>query len=471
MAIALAGMCSFAFTWTAGGAGAGQNGGDTPLPPGWELCVLEGVSAPATQANVADLDEWQAAEGGSTNNTAAYNPFNTRRTTDASGAPLPAQLPANGFASFATWTAGCAATVATMLQPNMWSITAALRSGNVAPPGAFLAVVDQSAWCAASADGAPCYLNTIVGTAGDLPPLPANSAALDVYGNVKSDLHSYQVAVAAVTADQGVVVTRYQQLAASESLLSAAQKQLDTASSALQRFAIDEFVSSGLYTTAPLTSSGDSAKPFGPLSANGVVVQQYLAVAAANLVSRVRSAEAAVKDSSSRRDDSNKGVTQAESTLASDDAAERRSLTQMVADVATLEAAGACTTVVITAPTPTTSVPTGPANSAATTVPTTTVPSTTEPTTTVPSTTVPTTTVPSTTVPTTTVPSTTVPTTTVPSTTVPTTTVPTTTTTTTTTTPTATPGTPSTATPQSSTPAGVATLQGCLATFAPSGSS
>ncbi len=51
--------------------------GDTALPAGWELCVLQGVAAPATQANVDDLDVWQAAEGGSTNNSAAYNPFNT----------------------------------------------------------------------------------------------------------------------------------------------------------------------------------------------------------------------------------------------------------------------------------------------------------------------------------------------------------------------------------------------------------
>ena len=63
----------------------------TPLPPGWELCVLAGVGAPATRANVANLDEWQAAEGGSTNNTAAYNPFNTARTTDAEGAPCPSR--------------------------------------------------------------------------------------------------------------------------------------------------------------------------------------------------------------------------------------------------------------------------------------------------------------------------------------------------------------------------------------------
>ena len=63
--------------------------GDTALPAGWELCVLQGVTAPATPANVDDLDEWQAAEGGSTNNSAAYNPFNTLRTTDVNNAAHP----------------------------------------------------------------------------------------------------------------------------------------------------------------------------------------------------------------------------------------------------------------------------------------------------------------------------------------------------------------------------------------------
>ena len=47
----------------------------TLLPSGWELCVLQGVGAAGTADNVANLDEWQVAEGGSTNNTAAYNPF------------------------------------------------------------------------------------------------------------------------------------------------------------------------------------------------------------------------------------------------------------------------------------------------------------------------------------------------------------------------------------------------------------
>ncbi len=146
----------------AGTAGAVAAVG-TPLPPGWELCVLAGVAAPATRANVADLDEWQVAEGGSTNNAAAYNPFNTRRTTDAQGAPLPVASMVGGFPAFPDWLTGCSATVATLLQPNMAVITAALQAGNVAPPGQFLVDVDGSAWCAPSAAGQPCYETAIRG--------------------------------------------------------------------------------------------------------------------------------------------------------------------------------------------------------------------------------------------------------------------------------------------------------------------
>ena len=227
LALATAGLSGCAFTWTDGWAAAAIRGSsDTPLPPGWELCVLQGVNAPATAANVADLDKWQAAEGGSTNNTAAYNPFNTRRMTDASGAPIPGVVSANGFPAFATWPAGCTATVVTLFQPNMWSITSALRAGTIAPAGAFLAVVDQSAWCAPSADGVPCYANAVLGVAGSLPDLLSHSSALDVYGNVKTDLHAYQQAVATVVADQGVMATRSEQLAAVESQVSAAQGRI-----------------------------------------------------------------------------------------------------------------------------------------------------------------------------------------------------------------------------------------------------
>ena len=471
LALATAGLCGSALTWTDGTGAAAQTVGDTPLPPGWELCVLQGVNAPATAANVTDLDEWQAAEGGSTNNTAAYNPFNTRRMTDASGAPIPGVVSANGFPAFASWAAGCTATVTTLFQPNMWPITSALRAGTVAPAGAFLAVVDQSAWCAPSADGVPCYADAVLGVAGTLPDVPFRSSALDVYGNVKSDLHDYQQAVAAVVADQGVMATRSQELAAVESQVSAAQTQADAASRALRQFAIAEYVSSGLYSSASLANLGQAVNPHSPPDADGVVARQYLSITAADLIAREKVASAAVTTLLSRRADAARAVTRAAFILTSDNDAERRSVAKMVADVATMQTAGACTTVAITAPTPTGAAPTGSATTTTTVPSTTTTVSAATPTTapTVPTTLPPTTT--TTTVPGTTgttIPLIVVPTTTVPSTTLPpsttTTTVPATTTTSTTV-----PGAPSTASPQNANPAGVAALQGCVASLAPTG--
>ena len=209
LALATASLGLGAFAWTSGGPASAQGGGFTPLPPGWELCVLQGLGAPATANNVADLDEWQAAEGGSTNNTAAFNPYNTLRTTDNTGAAIPGAVnSANGFPAFPSWAGGCAATVATLFQPNMWVITAALRAGNVSPPAAFLAVVDQSAWCAPSPTGVPCYVNAMEVSPGSLALDVPASSALDVYGNVNTDLQSYQKSITTVTADQSTVAER-----------------------------------------------------------------------------------------------------------------------------------------------------------------------------------------------------------------------------------------------------------------------
>ena len=475
LALATVGLCVNACAWTSGATAAIETSADTPLPPGWELCILAGVTAPVTPANVADLDEWQAAEGGSTNNTAAYNPFNTQRMTDATGAPIPGAVSANGFPAFPTWQAGCDATVATLFQPNMWPITAALRSGDVAPAAAFLAVVDQSSWCAPSANGVPCYVNSVLGAGGSLPALLVSSSALDVYGNVKLDLASYQQSIRAVSSDQSALLLRDQALAVTEAQLSANRSQFDAASSALRGFAINEYVSSGLYSGAPLVYAGSGSELSGSMDSDGVVAQQYLSVAATNLLNRESAAAGLVKDALHQRNDATRAVNEAALTLTLDQTAENRSLTRLIKDVATLEHAGACVTVTLTvatpgsaAATPTPGTPTpAPTTTTTTTVPPTTVPSTTSTTTT----TVPPTTVPSTLpatkttiLPTTTVPPTTTTTTTIPSTTVPSTTVPPTTTTTTT------PTTPSTTTPQTANPAGVAALQGCISALAPSAS-
>ncbi len=318
LALATAGLGTSAFASISGGAGAAQASAFTPLPPGWELCVLEGTGAPATAANVADLDEWQAAEGGSTNNTAAFNPFNTLRMTDVTGTAIPGVGSANGFPAFPTWAAGCSATVATLFQPNMWVITAALRAGNVTPSTAFLAVVDQSSWCAPSPGGVPCYVDAMESTPGSLALAIPASSALDVYGNVQSDLLSYQQSIAAVAADQNTVAVRSLALAAAESNVATAEDHFGSASHALQGFAINEYVSSGLYSSAPLVSTGGSQPltPSTPKSSDGVVAQQYLHVAASNLISQNDAAAEAVKGSEQHRNDAAKAL--GRSALASD---------------------------------------------------------------------------------------------------------------------------------------------------------
>jgi hypothetical protein len=467
LALATVGLGGGALVSTVSGPAAAQSGGNTPLPPGWELCVLEGVAAPATAANIADLDEWQAAEGGSTNNTAAFNPFNSLRTTDVTGAPVPGVDTSNNFPAFPSWAAGCSATVATLYQPNMWVITAALRAGNVTPASAFLAVVDQSAWCAVSPAGVPCYVNEVLSGAESLPASLPVSSALNVYGNVTSGLQAYQRSIAAVSADQNEVGIRDLALAAADSTVASARSQLGAASRSLQKFAVSEYVSSGLYSGAPLVSSGGAQPltPGTPQDSDGVVAQQYLGVAANNLLTQKGAADGVLKGAEQRRDAASKALAQTAVTLTSDETEENQDLTQLIKDVGTLEHAGACATVTITPPPSSGTDATG---ATSTTTTTTAAPSTS---TTVPPTT--TTTVPPTTTTTTTVPvgavaaTPTTTTTTLPPTTTTTTTVPPTTTTTTTVPLAATPTTGTAPPPEA---AGVAALQGCIATFAPSSS-
>ncbi|HEY5384101.1 MAG TPA: hypothetical protein VIJ56_02625, partial [Acidimicrobiales bacterium] len=353
LALATAGLGLGAFAWTTGGPAAAQGGGFTPLPPGWELCILQGITAPATAANVADLDEWQAAEGGSTNNTAAFNPYNTQRTADNAGAAISgAVTSANGFPAFPSWSAGCSATIATLFQPNMWVIDAALRAGNVSPPSAFLAVVDQSSWCAPSPGGIPCYVDAIEVSPGSLALDVPSSSALDVYGNVNTDLQAYQQSIASVTAEQNAVGVRDFALAATESEVAQARDTFGASSRALRGFAISEYVNSGLYSGAPLVSSGGT-QPLGPntpQSSDGVVAQQYLGVAASNLINDNEVAAGAVKGTERHRSDAAKALAEAAVTLTSDEEAENKNLTQLVEDVATLEHAGACATVTIVPP-------------------------------------------------------------------------------------------------------------------------
>jgi hypothetical protein len=475
---------------------------DTALPPAWELCILQGVNAPLTAPNVADLDVWQVEEGGSTNNTAAYNPFNTARTTDVTGAALKT-VPSPGFPAFADWLDGCAATVATLLQPNMTPIVAGLRAGGLTPSAAFLALVDQSQWCAPSADGTPCYANAILGSAGYLVGgVLTRSTAPDVYGNVSTDLQHYELDTLSIASDKRDVATKNQQFDVARSALSSMRAKFHASERVLRDFAVDEYVSTGLYVSSSYLSPGSDHASFGPPTPTGVVAQQYESVAASGVLARTGKAEAALRASESRRDAADKALQQAVSTLSADTSAENRALLRLVADVATMQTAGACTAVTITVPglgatagPTTTTGPTaapGTAPTLDTTTTTTTAPATTPTSSTTTTTTAPpaSTTTTSSSTTTTTTSSTTTTTTTSTTTTTTTTTQPTTTTTSSTTTtttappssgstttstsaPTTTtttaPGSPAPATtpPPTPNPAGIQALQGCVAALAP----
>jgi hypothetical protein len=345
----------------------------------------------------------------------------------------------------------------------MWVITAALRAGNVSPPAAFLAVVDQSAWCAPSPGGVPCYVNAMLSPAGGLTLAVPASSALNVYGNVTTDLQSYQQSISTVTTDQNVVAQRDLELAVSENQVASARDKFGAASRALKGFAISEYVNSGLYSGAPLVSSGgaQALTSTTPQDSDGVVAEQYLGVAATNLITHNNAAAGAFKGSEQHRGDAAKALSEAALTLTSDEAAQTRDLEQLIKDVATLEHAGACATVTIALPASSDS-----SGTAATTT-TTTIPSTTTTTMVPPTTTTvpPTTSTTATTVPTTIPLGVLLPTTT--TTTVPptTTTTPPPAATTTTTVPSA--ATPSTSTTPTAEAPGVTQLQGCIATFAP----
>jgi hypothetical protein len=314
----------------------------TPLPPGWERCVLQGVGAPVTADDVANLDAWQLAEGGSTNNTAAYNPFNTRQATDSTGTPLPVDTSVVGFPAFATWTAGCAATVATLLNSDMAPIVTALKAGDVSPPGLFLSDVDKSAWCAPSADGIPCYAQEVL--AGELlGALLTGSAgqlkdAVLGYSNTSTDLKVYEEAAFVTAADLNVLTAKTEQLTVAQNSELVAQGKLSAATRALRRLAIDA------YTSHSVVSVDSNLQLFGPPDEQGVVGQYYGNVAVAILIDGYDRAVAAVKTSVSQRLAAAASVTQATSVRDSAEAAESQALSRLEADVKSIEAARACST-------------------------------------------------------------------------------------------------------------------------------
>lgn len=320
--------------------GPGQGSG-TALPLGWEDCVLEGVSASVTLDNVADLDEWQVVEGGSTNNSAAYNPFNARQVTDSKGAPLAAVMSSDGFPAFTTWADGCAATVAALLQPSMAPIVSALVAGDVSVPAVFLFDVDQSPWCAPSQGGIPCYANQIL--AGEIVEalLKGRSGqlhgSLTSFSNTGADLRSYQADASLTALDQERLASKNAQLAVSDRNVLVADKALSRATRALRRLALEDYTSSAasrFESSVPMLGSPDQRDTIG---------QYYLGIAAARLTESYDFAEKTVRIAVSKRRGAQASVTQMTSLLDSADATETQALAGLEVDAQSIEAGLACT--------------------------------------------------------------------------------------------------------------------------------
>lgn len=314
-----------------GGSALAAGRGPTALPPAWELCVLEGLAAPVTDANVADLDVWQVAEGGSTNNPASFNPFNTRRDTDALGNALPATMTSSGFPAFASWAAGCAATTATIEQSNMAPIAAALVAGAQGPP-AFLATVDTTPWCA-PANGVPCY----GGFASDLGS--TQSAAVTLLRRSKAAVASYGQDVARVAAVQGALAAQRQELAAAEEAVSSAQQVVRTAGLTLRALAVYDYTSNN---SIDPTASLD---PFSAPSQRQQLVKYYEQQNTAQEVGRYQRAQADLAAAEAHRDATRSEVAQTTAALTDAQAAVGRALGDVGTDVDALHVAVACTAV------------------------------------------------------------------------------------------------------------------------------
>jgi hypothetical protein len=337
-------------------------GPGTPLPAGWELCILQGIGAPGTAANVAALDEWQTAEGGSTANAAAFNPFNTRRMTDASGAALPVSGAPGGFAAFTTWQAGCAATVATLLQPTMAPVVTALQVGTVSPPGIFLAVVDQTPWCAPSSDGVPCYAGDIL--ASELLGALLNgrskalTSVLTSYASTGADLRAYEKAAYVTVIEQAQLAVKDTALTVARHVVAGAQDRLTSTRDTLRRIALDNYMSG-----AALQFDQSLSLVTTPDEQDGIA--QYLqGVATSVAVGRFDQARTALNGADARLHAAQSDATEATATSNGAAAAESQALAALEADVQGLESSLSCTTATVV-PAPAASGPTTPAERAA----------------------------------------------------------------------------------------------------------
>jgi hypothetical protein len=112
----------------------GHGDSSSPSRTGFSAALLARLGAPATAANMALLDVWQKAEGGS-----SENPFNTTLRSSHGRAVNSA-----GVERYDSMTAGLNATVSTLNEAKYRNIVAALRKGQSAHLTAL--AIKNSSW-------------------------------------------------------------------------------------------------------------------------------------------------------------------------------------------------------------------------------------------------------------------------------------------------------------------------------------
>ena len=332
MALAAVAAGSVVGVTPGGGDALAAGWGPRALPAAWELCILQGLAAPVTDANVADLDVWQAAEGGSTNNPASFNPYNTRRDTDALGNVLPATMTSKGFPAFTSWAAGCAATTATIEQANMAPVAAALVAGTLSPP-AFLATVDTTPWCAPE-NGVPCY----GAFASDLGSTQT-SAAVALLRKAKAAVTAYGQDVAQVASVEGTLASERQDLATAQDAVASDQQVVESAGRTLQSLAVTDYTSNG--AVDPSTN----LDPFAAPSQQQQLQQYYRQMNTTREVDAYHQAQADLAAAQAHRDATQAAVAHTTAVLVSAQAAVGRALGDVGADVDAFHVAVACTAV------------------------------------------------------------------------------------------------------------------------------
>jgi hypothetical protein len=302
----------------------------TPLPAAWELCVLSGLGARVTSANVTDLDIWQLAEGGSTNNDNSYNPLNTRRDTDTGGNVLPASITPEDFPAFTSWPAGCAATVATITQPNMAPIAAALLSSDQPSPPGFLSLVDTTPWCAPD-DGVPCY-SVLIALGVD----PAPSSAMSLLSDTTASLGAYGQDVAMVGSLQQTLQGEQAQLTEAQAAVVSAEQGVQQALAALRTLAIYD------YTSDNTLDNDLNLKQFEAPDQREQLKQYYETVDDGRQVALCAQAEKLLVEDQSHRDQVAASITQTTSALGAARDSVTRAVAKLDGDLGSLQTAGAC---------------------------------------------------------------------------------------------------------------------------------